>query len=65
MATTKDIKVSVEKAALDALRNLAQEVWTQHGICIKNVSFEWRDASRLNEDRMQVTDIEATMLTKS
>lgn len=57
------IAVAVEKAVHDALRDLAQAVFNQHGICIKNVAFDWLDFSTYNTSKMIVSGVTAETVT--
>ena len=54
----------VDKDVNSALRELAQEIWDKHGICLKSASFSWIDVSTTVDDRLVVTDVEAVTITK-
>jgi len=41
MASVNGISVAIESAVHGALRDLAREVWRQHGIRINSVHFDW------------------------
>jgi hypothetical protein len=62
---TAEITVAVEKAAHDAMRELAQAIWDKHGVCVRSVRFSWVDVSGMGEPRLLVTDVEAETLTKA
>ena len=62
--TTIKTTVAVEKAVHNALRELAQVIFDQHGICLESVNFSWVDVSTTSEDRMLVGDVAASTLTK-
>ncbi len=62
---TAEITVAVEKAAHDAMRELAQAIWDKHGICVRSVRFSWADVSSPVEARLIVMDVEADTLTKA
>ena len=60
-----EIMVAVEKAVHNALRELAQAIWDQHGVCVESAFFSWVDVSAPGEPRLIVTDVEAHTLTKA
>ena len=62
---TAEITVAVERAAHDAMRELAQAIWDKHGVCVRSVRFSWVDVSGMGEARLLVTDVEAETLTKT
>lgn len=62
---TAEITVAVEKAAHDAMRELAQAIWDKHGICVRSVRFSWVELSSAAEAKMLVLDVEADTLTKA
>ncbi len=64
-AAAAEITVAVEKAAHDAMRELAQAIWDKHGVCVRCVRFSWADASSMGEPRMLLMDVEADTLTKA
>jgi hypothetical protein len=62
MAELKSIPV--ESIVHDGLRNIAQSVWDEYGICIKNVRFTWLEVSTISMPKLVVTEVEAETLTK-
>ena len=62
---TAEITVAVEKAAHDAMRELAQAIWDKHGVCVRSVLFSWADLSSPMEVRLVVMDVKAETLTKA
>jgi len=62
---TAEITVAVEKAVHDAMRDLAQATWDQHGACVRSIRLSWADVSGMGEPRLLVTDVEAETLTKA
>lgn len=59
------ITVAVEKAAHDAMRELAQAIWDKHGVCVRGVRFSWVDVSGMGDTRLLVTDVELETLMKA
>lgn len=59
------VDVSLEKAVHQALQNIAQELWDKHGLCVKDVRFEWVDVSTAGEAKMFVTSVDAQTMTKA
>lgn len=56
--------VAVEKFVHNALRDLAHQLWNDHGICVQHVQFSWREMSSMGKTDMAVTDVEAQTRTK-
>lgn len=50
MAKT-DIKVSVERAAHDAIIELAAKLWKDYGLAITDVSINWEDDNMIGGHR--------------
>ena len=67
MATEHNkIAVAVEKAVHNAMREMAQAIWDQHGICVKSVRISWVDMSSIGKPRdLLVDEIEAETLTNT
>ena len=59
-----NITVAVERAVHDSLRQIAEAIWDQHGICLKSVRFSWLEVSTTEKINMLVTEVEAQTLTK-
>jgi hypothetical protein len=58
MATMPDpIKVEVERAVHDGLRELIQAIEVKHGLRVNVVQVEWIDASSVHEPRFLIADI--------
>ena len=58
------ITVAVEKAVHDAMREVMQNAWDQHQVCVQSVRATWMDASTAGQNRLVVCDIEMETLTK-
>jgi hypothetical protein len=41
MAKAPEMTVTVERAAHDAMRDVAQSLWDKHGLRIDDVTFRW------------------------
>lgn len=59
-----EVTVAVERAVHNVLREMAQALWNEHGICLKGVRFSWVDLSTPAEPRLTVAEVEAETLTK-
>jgi len=67
MATADGVRVTVatEKAVHGVLREIAQELWDTHGICVQSVRFSWTDVSTPGEQKLFVAEVEAETMTKA
>ena len=52
-----NISVAVERAVHDALRDVAEAIWFQHGIILEGASFNWIDISTAGEKHVLFTDL--------
>lgn len=64
MAEAK-MEILVEKVvAHDILRQVAQQIWDEHGMRLDSVSFTWIDTSSPGEDRFEVSEVSMQSYTR-
>lgn len=63
MAEMKAI-VSVEKAVHNAVHEMMQAIYDQHGIIVHGVNVHWLDISTHNQSKMVVAEINIDSRTK-
>lgn len=61
---TGEVIVSLEKVVHDSMREVAQEIFDKHGICLRTISFSWIDVSTHEKSSFHVADVVAETLTK-
>ena len=59
----EDIKMAHDHVHVQ-LRELAQLIWDNHGICVQSVKFAWTDASSYDKIKMIVNEIQVDTLVK-
>ena len=64
MMSDPKVVVAVEKAVHDALREVVQTIWNQHGICVQGANFSWVDVSTPGRPEMILTEVRLDTLTK-
>lgn len=65
MASAKaEVKLSLEKAVHNALRDTAQELWDKHGILVKSVNFSWDSISTVEGDKFLLSQTTVETTTK-
>ena len=63
MVDARGITIAIESAVHNAIRELAQNVYRQHGIEINSASIDWIDVSCAGKNEHLVGSISATTTT--
>ena len=59
-----EVEVSVEKIVMDGIRQVAEQVWRDHGICIKMVQLDWTSSRSVGTGEVRILgDVEVHMET--
>lgn len=58
------VKVAVEKAIHDAMREIAQTIFDEHSIVVHNVAFSYVEYSTTGQTKMLVHDVRMETETK-
>ena len=65
MADAQEITVAIEKAVHNAMSEVAQAIYDQHGIKILDAQIEWIDVSSTSEDKALIQHITLRTSTRA
>jgi hypothetical protein len=64
MADASNIKVAIEAAVINALAEVAQRVYDQHGIRINAASLDWSETSSITAEKFLVTEVRVDLTAR-
>lgn len=53
-----NIPISIEKVLHDAIADIAQKMFNEHGLQMQNVRIDWTETSTMDKIKMRVTAVE-------